>query len=66
MAAGKTVSQSSVRGSSDALNAVDGSHGTASMTARGSPPQWWMVDLGDDYMIEGIDIHVPDPAEGER
>ena len=66
MAAGKTVSQSSVRAHSSALNAVDSSRSTAFMTVRDSPPQWWYVDLGDDYMTEAIDIHLPDPAVGKH
>ena len=60
------ATQRSVRASSFGQYAVDGDEETSAKTVRNSYPQWWYVDLGDDYMIDAIDIHLPDPAEGEH
>ena len=66
VAVGKMATQRSVRASSFGQYAVDGDEETSAKTVRNSYPQWWYVDLGDDYMIDAIDIHLPDPAEGEH
>ena len=58
VATGKTATHSSTRGSSDASFAIDGNLDyTASRTERNDPPQWWMVDLGDEYFIQMIAFH---------
>jgi hypothetical protein len=55
VAQGKTASQSSTYGNKYASNAVDGSTSTFSHTNdRGF--SWWMVDLGQPFDIESINI----------
>lgn len=67
VAAGKTAKQSSVENNRLAGYAVDDAlEGyTYSMTKRNEPPQWWMVDLEDDYFIETVRFFYPYQSNGK-
>lgn len=63
---GKPAAQSSVEDNRVADYAVDGDYGTYSMTKRNEPPQWWMVDLEDDYFIDRMYINAPPVTSGKQ
>lgn len=57
VARGKTASQSSTYGNKYASNAVDGSTSSSSFSHTNDHGfSWWMVDLGQAYDIESINI----------
>ena len=59
VALNKMANQKTTMDESSASRAVDGNTGDEllSRTKRQDPPQWWTVDLEDDYYITSVSIY---------
>ncbi|MFT7638438.1 MAG: hypothetical protein ACI9G1_000159 [Pirellulaceae bacterium] len=57
VALGKTALQSTNGFGFPSNNTVDGDRNTIGHTATGDINPWWDVDLGDEFLIDQVDVH---------